>query len=202
MTNASPLVQLTERQQRFYRRLLQSLGWQLQGEVPNITHGLIITEPHQHNWDFPIGFIASRAFGLRSLWVGKQAMFRWPFGGLLRRMGGIAIDRKQPQGVAQQVSQQLLAKPLGTVAIAPSGTRGTPDYWKSGFYRIAQAAQVPIICTYIDTAKKCIGLGLCLHPTGNVAADMQRIRDFYREQLGDLPIIHTMRLKEESQGFN
>jgi 1-acyl-sn-glycerol-3-phosphate acyltransferase len=84
------------------------------------------------------------------------------------------------------------------IAIAPSGTRRQTQYWKSGFYWIAHAAQVPILCGYLDYRRKRAGVGLSFVPTGDIGADMDRIREFYQDFQGKKPELATrVRLADE-----
>jgi 1-acyl-sn-glycerol-3-phosphate acyltransferase len=131
--------------------------------------------------------------------MGKHTAFRKPFGGLLRRLGGIAINRTAAHGVVEQIAQQFRQAAKLVVVVAPSGTRSKRDYWKSGFYWIAHTAQVPILCTYLDYSRKRAGIGLSFVPTGDISRDMDRIREFYKGMRGKKPeLATTIRLVDET----
>lgn len=182
----------------FGRFILTLMGWKVEGEIPPGGKFVLIGAPHTSNWDFPIGISATYLLRLRINWVGKHTLFRWPYGGFMRWMGGIAVDRSRPAGIAEQLAEQLRKADRMVLAITPDGTRGRRDYWKSGFYRIAQAAGVPLLCGSLDYASKTARIGLCFAPTGDIQADMERIRAFYANATGARPENHTpIRLHEE-----
>ncbi|MCW8891562.1 MAG: lysophospholipid acyltransferase family protein [Sedimenticola sp.] len=182
------------------RILLTLMGWKVEGELPAEKKFLMIGSPHTSNWDFPIGLATLYVFRLRISWVGKDTLFRWPFGGFMRWLGGIGVDRAHPAGVAEQLAKQLAEAEHQVLLITPSGTRGKRAYWKSGFYRIAQAAGVPIVCGSLDFRTKTARVGLTLRPTGNLHADMDKIRAYYADTTGKRPENSTpIRLREEDE---
>ncbi|WP_428610037.1 lysophospholipid acyltransferase family protein [Sedimenticola sp.] len=180
------------------RGLLTLLGWKVEGEVPTGTNFVVIAAPHTSNWDFPIGLAAAYLLRLRVNWIGKHTLFRWPYGGFMRWLGGIGVDRSNPAGIAEQMAQQLKNADRMVLAITPDGTRGRREYWKSGFYRIALAAKVPIFCGALDYRTKTVRIGLSFLPSGDISADMAQIRAFYADVSGANPDNHTpIRLSEE-----
>lgn len=168
------------------------------GQVPAGEKFVLIGAPHTSNWDFPFALLALYTLRLKVSWIGKDTLFKRPFGGFMRWLGGIAINRDNPHGVVDQIAKQFRDSRKLAIAIAPSGTRKKRDYWKSGFYRIAHAAQVPLLCGYLDYGHKKACLGPCFVPTGNVKEDMDRIRDFFKGIQGKFPDMTTrIRLKDE-----
>jgi len=174
-------------------------GWDVVGQVPVGDKFVLIAAPHTSNWDFPFGLFALYIYRLKVSWIGKDSLFKKPFGGIMRWLGGIAINRNSQHGVVNQIAKQLRESSKLAIAITPSGTRKRRDYWKSGFYWIAHAAQVPILCGYLDYGRKEACLGLCFVPTGNVREDMDRIREFYKGIQGKYPELATrIRLRDEN----
>jgi 1-acyl-sn-glycerol-3-phosphate acyltransferase len=174
--------------------------WDVVGQVPVGEKFILIAAPHTSNWDFPFGLCALYIYRLKVSWIGKNTLFQKPFGGVMRGLGGIAINRYSRHGVVDQIAKQLRESRKLAIAIAPSGTRKRRDYWKSGFYWIAHQAQVPILCGYLDYGNRKACLGLCFVPTGNVKEDMDRIRDFYKGIQGKYPEMATrIRLRDESK---
>jgi len=172
--------------------------WDVVGQIPAGEKFIIIGAPHTSNWDFPIGLSASYILRLKVSWIGKDTLFKKPFGGVMRQLGGIAINRDSQHGVVDQIANQLRESDKLAIAMAPSGTRRKRDYWKSGFYWIAFKAQVPILCSYLDYGHREVCLGLCIVPTGNVKEDMDRIRDIYEGVQGKYPEKTTrIRLEDE-----
>ncbi|RME02526.1 MAG: acyltransferase [Deltaproteobacteria bacterium] len=175
-------------------------GWQVRGTLPESGKFILIAAPHTSNWDLPFMLAAAYVLGVRVSWLGKHTLFRGPMGAILRRLGGIPVDRRAPQGLVAQISALFRREERLVIAISPAGTRGKRESWRSGFYRIALAAQVPIACGYLDYGRKEAGIGLSFLPTGNVAADMARIRAFYSGIMGKFPEnTATIRLREEEE---
>ena len=67
------------------------------------------------------------------------------------------------------------------LAITPEATRKLNTEWKKGFYFIAQAANVPIVIVSIDYAKKEVEFKAVLNPTGDVDADIEEIKLYYKD---------------------
>ena len=144
----------------------------------------MVVYPHTSNWDFPLGLLTRFASGWPVHWVGKHTLFRGPVGTLFRHWGGIPIDRRQPGGFIDGMVAAFRERDSLMVAIAPEGTRKYVAGWKSGFYRIARAADVPVGLGFIDYGRKRLGIAGYVRLTGDVAADMARIRAAYADMRG------------------
>ncbi len=165
--------------------LLRLAGWKVVLAQPVPKRCVAIFYPHTSNWDTVIGLGAKFMFGIRFRFVGKDTLFRTPLiGPLLLHWGGIPVNRREPAGFIGQMRQEFARHEEFRLAIAPEGTRSRRPYWKSGFYRIARAAGVPLALAYIDYPSREIGVGGYLELTGDVAADMARIRAFYAGRRG------------------
>jgi 1-acyl-sn-glycerol-3-phosphate acyltransferase len=157
-----------------------------------------VCAPHTSNWDLPIFLAAASALGLRVSWLGKHTLFRWPFGGLFRALGGIPVDRTRQTRLVKHVAEIFAEREGLLLGIAAEGTRKRTEYWKSGFYFMALEAKVPIGLAYIDFATRTIGFRTFLAPTGEVRADMDRIRAIYAGIRGKHPAQESViRLHEE-----
>lgn len=161
------------------RLLLRLMGWRIVGQPPDLPRFIVSAAPHTSNMDGLIFLIATFAMGLDLHWVGKHTLFKGPGGKVLRWMGGIAIDRRQAGGLVQQVADQFKCRDALVIVVAPEGTRARTQQWKSGFYRMAEAAQVPIALGFMDYARKRVGFGPTLVPSGDFDADLQRMGTFY-----------------------
>lgn len=160
---------------------LKLAGWQVQGQLPpEARKAVLIAAPHTSNWDLPYTLMVGFALHLRLYWMGKAGIFRFPFGGLMRWLGGIAVDRSQSTNlVAASAAALRAADGPVQLAVPPEGTRGATRHWKTGFYFIAREAQVPIVLAYMDYERKVSGLGPVFQPTGDVERDMATIKAFY-----------------------
>lgn len=116
----------------------------------------------------------------------------------MRALGGIPVDRGEPSKVVDEVVARARAGELFGLVVTPDGTRGAHSHWKSGFYRIARAAGMPVVLGYVDRTTMTTGLGPSLELTGAVGADMDRIRAFYADKAGYHPAMRVEpRLREE-----
>lgn len=148
---------------------------------------VVIAAPHTTNWDLPIMLAVAIYYRVRLRWMGKDSLFKGPFGWLMHALGGIPVDRsKSNNAVAQMVARYNEADAL-LVAIPPEGTRAKTRYWKTGFYHIANGAGVPIALGFLDYARKVGGIGSVLQPTGDYDADLERIKEFYADVKGKYP---------------
>jgi 1-acyl-sn-glycerol-3-phosphate acyltransferase len=147
----------------------------------------VIVAPHTSNWDFPVAVLCKFAFGMRIKFLGKHTLFSWYGGWFFRMLGGLPVRRDKRDNLVQQVAHYFRESPDMIVALAPEGTRKYTPYWRSGFYRMAQAANVPVLMAYIDAGKKEMGLGPLLHLSGDEARDMAIIREFYADKQGIVP---------------
>ncbi|MCP4547466.1 MAG: acyltransferase [bacterium] len=189
----------TGRLRQFLGRLsLKLTGWTLETNLPPDSKYVLIGAPHTTNWDFPLMLAATGAWRLKVSWMGKDSLFSSRMGGLLRALGGISIDRSNPNGVVGQISGHFKERDKLVIVMAVSGTRSRTDYWRSGFYWIAKEAQVPIACGFINFKRKVLGVKASFIPSGDIAADMDRIREIYQDVHGKYPEnASRIRLKAE-----
>ncbi len=135
----------------------------------------------------------------RISWFGKHTLFKWPWGWLLRKLGGIPVHRRAAHSLVTQMAEQFRNHDDLILAVPPEGTRSKATFWKSGFYHIATESRVPIGLGYLDYAGKLCGLGMFVKPVGNVNEDMDQIRAFYRNIRGKYPELESEpRLREET----
>lgn len=181
---------------RLYLRLL---GWQLQGQKPPFAKYVILAAPHTSNWDVPFMLAMSFVYGIRVNWVGKHTLFRGPLGWLMRAIGGVPVDRRARHNAVQQMVDAMARRDAMCLLITPEGTRARTEYWKSGFYYIALRSQAPIVLGLLDFRRKVGGLYDAFLPSGDVSADMDRIRAFYQGATGKHPEnFGPIRLREET----
>ncbi|MFT4631177.1 MAG: 1-acyl-sn-glycerol-3-phosphate acyltransferase [Candidatus Pseudothioglobus sp.] len=175
-------------------------GWQVEGDAPMHRSMLIIAAPHTSNWDAVFLLGAAYSLRLRINWLVKNSLFVPVVRNLIRFFGAIPVERSRNTNMVQRLAEQILGSTGTALVVPPSGTRARTDYWKSGFYRIAMAADIPIVCGYLDYDKKVAGLGLSFFLTGDMTADMDRIRDFYASVAAKYPANKSrIRLREEDE---
>ena len=161
---------------------------------------MLVAGPHTSNWDFLFMLAYAWAKDVPLRWLGKEELFRGPLGPIMRATGGIAVDRAHPGGLVEQLEERFRTGPRMGLVITPEGTRSKRDYWKSGFYRIARAADVPVAMGYIDWPNRTGGFGPSFRLSGDVTADMDKIRDLYDNVTGIRPQGQTSpRLREEDR---
>jgi 1-acyl-sn-glycerol-3-phosphate acyltransferase len=166
--------------------VMKLLGWKVDGALPSDgAKSVLIAAPHTSNWDFPYTLMTAFVLGLNIRWLGKSSLFRFPFGGVMKWLGGISVDRSQSNNLVAQAARSLRdsTEPMQLV-VPPEGTRSKTRYWKTGFYYIANAANVPIVMAYMDYPHKRAGLGPVLVPTGDIEKDMETIKAFYAQYQG------------------
>jgi 1-acyl-sn-glycerol-3-phosphate acyltransferase len=167
--------------------VLSLFGWRTVYKPPAEPKGIILVYPHTSNWDFIIGILFSYGYGLGASWIAKHSAFRWPLGPLLRRIGGIPIDRRKASGTIGAMVDAYRESESLWIAITPEGTRSRTDHWKSGFYRIALAADVPCALGFIDFKTKTVSIATYIRFTGETGKDLARLREFYAGKRGLRP---------------
>ena len=180
------------------RLWLGLFGWKVGGVPASYKKCVLIAAPHTSNWDLPFMLATALVMGVRISWFGKHTVFKFPFGWFMRKLGGIPVDRRAPQSLVSQTAERFKNSDYLVLAVPPEGTRGKVALWKSGFYHIAAQSGVPIGLGYLDYGRKSSGLGMFLMPSGNITADMDTIRAFYRDIRGKYPEMESEpRLREE-----
>jgi 1-acyl-sn-glycerol-3-phosphate acyltransferase len=167
--------------------LLKLFGWRAEGSLSGYPKCVVVVAPHTSNWDFPVLFLVKVALRLKVTWMGKHTLFRPPLGWVLRRLGGLPIDRRARHNVVEQAIESFRMNDRMLLAIPPEGTRKLAPYWKSGFYHIALGANVPIALAFADYRRKVGGIGHVFMPSGDLEADMAVIREFYSGIVGKRP---------------
>ncbi len=184
---------------RFARLVLRLSGWTAVGEVPRT--GILVGAPHTSNWDFVMMLLVMWRGGVTPRVLMKQELFRGPLAWLLPRLGGIKLDRANPGAVVRELVDEARSGEPFLLILAAEGTRGKGEYWKSGFWRIARSTGLPIALAFIDGPTRTTGFGPTFTATPDVVADMDLVREFYRDKRGIHPERRTEpRLREEDAG--
>jgi 1-acyl-sn-glycerol-3-phosphate acyltransferase len=166
-----------------WRRLcawtLARCGWRLTGVLPDRTQLVLIAAPHTSWWDGVWGLLFRTALGANVSFMAKRELFNGPLGWLLRRLGGIPIERRGAHGIVEQMTARFADADRLWLGITPEGTRKRVTKWKNGFWYIARAAHVPILPVYFDYPSRTIGIGPLFEPSDDLVGDLARLRAFY-----------------------
>lgn len=170
------------------KAVLGAMGWTFrQDERPEGDKYVIIAFPHTSNWDLVLMLGCSYLADMRISWLGKHTLFRGVGKPFFTWLGGVPVDRTAPKGMVHQVVEAFNERDYLALAIPPEGTRAWADGWKTGFYYIALGAGVPIVPSYLDFGKKEAGFGPPIMPTGDIEADFEKFREFYKGMKGKFP---------------
>lgn len=162
------------------RLILTAARWGFEGEIPNVSKGVIIVAPHTSNWDFVIGVGAMLALDLKLRFLGKHTLFDGALAPMMRGLGGIPVDRTQPGGaVVEEMVERFKNEKELLFALSPEGTRSSVDRWKTGFHRIARAADVPIMAVALDYGPRRVRFGPVVAPSDNLERDLAIFHDFF-----------------------
>ena len=174
------------------RFVLKLLRWEICGDPPSKEKFVAIAAPHTSNWDFVIGMAVIVGMGLDVHWLGKHTIFRPPFGPFFCWLGGIPVNRDAHVGVVEQTVQLFQNHSKMILGLSPEGTRRKVEKWKTGFYHIAEKAQVPILLVALDYSCRAVRFGPLLFPSGDLEKDMEKIRAFYADVKGKRPELFNL----------
>ena len=173
--------------QNLSRLILKALGWRLIEPATRPAKMLLVAYPHTSNWDALYALLTGLGLNLRASWAAKDSLFFWPIGGLLKRLGGIPVNRRQRTGFVEQMVERFAHNDRCQLIMAPEGTRRRTEGWKSGFYRIALAANVPVALGFVDYAQREAGILAYVTLSGDPARDIATIASHYAGRSGKRP---------------
>lgn len=173
--------------QAIARWLLRIGGWTMVGGAPPDRKAVVIAAPHTSNWDGLWALAYKVAIGIDIHFFAKDTLFWFPLGNILTALGGIPIDRGKASSAVQQAIDSFAAADSFYFGLAPEGTRRRTRGWKTGFYRIAEGAQVPVYFGFLDYENRRIGIGPRFELTGDRDADLAACREFYANIRGRWP---------------
>ena len=158
-------------------------GWKLQGELPaEVRKCVMVAAPHTSNWDFPIARATFFLLKIPVKFLAKKELFFFPFGTVLKALGGIPINRKKSNNLVEEMTKMLKENDELVLLIPAEGTRKPVKKWKSGFYYTALNAGVPIVLGFMDYKEKIAGIGPVIYPTGDYDKDIAEIKDFFKDK--------------------
>jgi 1-acyl-sn-glycerol-3-phosphate acyltransferase len=177
----SPVIRL------FAWVFLKIVRWRTVADHPREGGFVFTAAPHTSNWDAFYMLAVGAKERIAVHWLAKASLFKGPFRPLMRWLGGIPVDRTQRTSLVDTAVAAFAAKPDLILGISPEGTRQLVDHWKSGFYRIAQGAGVPVVPGFLDFGGKVGGAGAPIVMTGDPEEDLSRLRAFYQDMKGRIP---------------
>lgn len=163
------------------------LGWKTVGEFPSLDKCVFAVVPHTSWVDFFLGLLIRRVMNIQINFIAKKSLFKPPFGWYFRWMGGAPIDRSKSSDTVTAIASIFNKKKIFRLALSPEGTRKKVDKWKTGFYYIAKAANVPIILVAFDYGGKQIRISGPQYPTSNVEEDFKAYNEFFKGAIGKIP---------------
>lgn len=163
------------------------MGWRVEGQLPNVPKLVVIAAPHTTNWDFVVGIAAKLALGVRLVWLGKDSLFRFPLGPLMRALGGLPVDRASSHDVVKAVIEEFARRDRMMLGLAPEGTRKRVERWRTGFYHIAHGAKAAILPVALNWGERAIQIGTPFVTTGNIEADMLELQGRFSGVRGRRP---------------
>lgn len=172
----------------FFKFWFRLFGWKIQGGLPLLKKYVIIVAPHTSNLDFLVGWAAREISGLKSQFLAKNSLFKIPVvGWFFRTIGGHPVDRSRNTNLVDQVVNLFNSNEEFVMTVTPEGTRSYNPNWKTGFYRIADKAKVPIVMVGFDFERKMVEFREPFYTTGNLEADIEFIKSYYRTMKGRHP---------------
>ena len=155
--------------------------------MPDVPKAVIVAAPHTSYWDGCWGIVYKISIGADIHFFAKKSLFWFPLGILLRGLGGIELDRGRAGSAVQQAIDLFEEQDSFYFALAPEGTRKKTPGWKSGFYRIAEGAKIPVYLGFLDFKHKRLGIGRRVDLCGDQDVDLAIFRDFYADIEGRWP---------------
>lgn len=181
---------------RVARLALRAVRWKTVGVVPE--RSVLVGAPHTSNWDWVLTILLSWEYQIKIKLLVKQELFKGPMAWILRATGAVSLNRSDPGATIRELLVEAEGGDPFVLGLAAEGTRSKGEFWKSGFYRIAQQTGLPITLAFVDGPSRTVGWGPTFHPTGDVRADMDFVRAFYADKTGIRPEgFTTPRLREE-----
>lgn len=178
---------------KFCAWVLKLAGWRISPPPPEVQRCVLLAAPHTSNWDYVFAVLTMRALEVPMKVAIKSFWTRFPMGLLVKPLGGIGIQRHQDHLGAGSAGQVHMLADLfnqhSSIAliITPEGTRSLRSKWKTGFYHIAQEANVPIVLSYADYHTKTCGFGPVISTALSKDEVMVQVMAFYADKVARYP---------------
>lgn len=163
-----------------YKFVFKLLGWKIIGDLPDLKKYIIIVVPHTSNWDFVLGVVVRRILNPRIRFLGKNSLFKPPYGWIFKWLGGYPVDRQKSSAMVETVVNIFDKEESFILALAPEGTRSKVPRWRTGFYHMAVQAKVPIVMVGFDFRSKQVVVHSPFYPSGDLTKDLTYIQDQFK----------------------
>ena len=167
--------------------LLSVTGWRVEGEIPDMKKLLVVFAPHTSNWDFVYGMAMVLSLKIKIYWLGKHTIFKKGFRRLLKSLGGIPVNRGDSTNIIKDITAFANQEGGFLIGLSPEGTRKRVENWKSGFLRMANSLECPILLVGIDYPSKVIKFTDLFYPTGDNQRDIDYLKKYYKDFIGKIP---------------
>jgi 1-acyl-sn-glycerol-3-phosphate acyltransferase len=172
----------------FFGFWFRLFGWKIEGKLPETKKYLIVVAPHTSNWDFAVGYCVKHIMDLHPDFLAKNSLFKIPLvGWFLRSMGGHPVDRSKNTNMVDAIVEKYATSEKFIMTITPEGTRSYSPNWKTGFYRVAEKANIPIVKAGFDYGKRTVYFDEPRYVTGNMEAEIEEMKAWYRTKKGKHP---------------
>jgi len=171
-----------------YKLLFKITGWRVEGGFPpELKKFVVVIAPHTSFWDFFVGYCAKEITRLKANFLVKKEVFKFPVGPILISLGGVPVDRNKSQYLVDRIVEIYDQRERFALALTPEGTRRKVQRWKSGFYRIAMKAHIPIILVGFDYGRKLVEIREPFYPSGDMEKEIEEIKSYFRGFEGKHP---------------
>lgn len=163
-------------------------GFKKKGDFPrDLKKYVIIAAPHTHWLDFPLGILVKFAESVPANYIGKASLFKPPFGWFFKALGGAPVDRSKSENRVEAIANIFKERDQFILGLSPEGTRQKVTKWKTGFYYIAKAANVPIVMATLNFGEKEFKISEPYYPTNNMEEDFKVFHDYFKGVKGKIP---------------
>lgn len=161
---------------------LKVTGWKCTiVATDEMLRSVMLAAPHTSNWDFPYAMATFWYMQVDVKYFIKDSYTKGPLGPFFKWTGAIGVDRsKKVNNLTDYAIDQFNNHDRLVLIVPAEGTRKRVDKWRTGFYRIATEAQVPVSLGFLDFKKKISGVAEVYHLSGDFEKDMQHIQEIYR----------------------
>jgi len=158
----------------------------------------MVVAPHTSSWDVFMGFAFRSVLKLGHIkFIGKEELFKPPFGFIFRKSGGIAVNRSRNNNFVDEIVNMYNNSDAFAIALSPEGTRKKVDRLRTGFYHIARKAKVPVIMLALDFENKEFRFSPPFYPGEHEAEDLAVIIEYFRHVKGKIPKLGLNHLATE-----